>query len=126
MAQLKERPVYLDLRRIRQPVTAIVSIVHRITGVLLALATPVLIYLLASSVASPEGFRRTLALFETGIVKSILLILIWLIAFHLLAGIRYLLIDIDVGVELRPARRGAWVVHGLSVLIVLIALGVML
>jgi succinate dehydrogenase / fumarate reductase cytochrome b subunit len=55
-----------------------------------------------------------------------LLILIWLIAFHLLAGIRYLLIDIDVGVELRPARRGAWVVHGLSVLIVLIALGVML
>lgn len=56
------RPVFLDLRKIRLPLNAVVSILHRITGVFLILSIPVLLWLLDRSLASPEGFAQAVAI----------------------------------------------------------------
>ena len=68
----KSRPVYLNLLRIRQPVGAVVSILHRISGLVLVLALPALFYLLQQSLASEEGYRAVREFFS-GIVGRVAL-----------------------------------------------------
>src|SRR5688572_30757480 len=100
----KTRPKYLDLTRIRMPVTALVSILHRISGLGLFLMLPFLLYLLHSSLASPDSYVRYRGMAENPLVKLILIGLVWAYMHHLLAGIRYLALDVHWGVELQPAR----------------------
>jgi succinate dehydrogenase / fumarate reductase cytochrome b subunit len=100
----KTRPKYLDLTRIRMPVTALVSILHRISGLGLFLMLPFLLTLLHSSLASPDSYVRYRGMIENPLVKLILIGLVWAYMHHLLAGIRYLALDVHWGVELEPAR----------------------
>jgi succinate dehydrogenase / fumarate reductase cytochrome b subunit len=116
MALTKQRPVHLDLRKIRMPGVAIMSIGHRISGVLLFLAIPILIYLLQVSLDGPAGFARAGELVNSGLFKLILIGLVWALTHHFFAGIRYLLIDIDVGIELTQARLTAKIVMALGAL----------
>jgi len=102
-----KRPKNLDLLKIRMPITAKVSILHRLTGVLLFLSIPFLIYLLQLSLSSPQGYDDAVALVDSAFIKLILFFLLWTLLHHLLAGIRFLLIDIDVGVEIEAARKSA-------------------
>jgi succinate dehydrogenase / fumarate reductase cytochrome b subunit len=104
------RPVYLDLLRIRFPPGAVASILHRISGVLLVLAIPFIIYVLQLSLAGEAGFTAAIALLDMAVVKLAGIVLLWALLHHLLAGIRYLLMDVDVGVDLPVARPSAWVV----------------
>lgn len=120
------RPVYLNLLKIRQPVTALVSIGHRISGVLLFLAIPLMIWMLDRSLQSPEGYQQVAALCEQPLMKLLLLLLAWAGAHHFFAGIRFLLIDVDWGVDLATARRTATVVNVCGVAAVLIALMILL
>jgi succinate dehydrogenase / fumarate reductase cytochrome b subunit len=110
MQQAKPRPVFLNLMQIRLPVAGVMSIIHRITGVVMVLCIPLLVYLLDLSLSSPEGFADTADLFGNMMVKLILFLFIWGLMHHLLAGIRYLLIDIDIGVEKPLFRQSAWAV----------------
>jgi len=126
MANNNNRPVFLNLFRIHLPVTAVLSLAHRGTGVLLFLFIPVLIYLLGLSLESPEGFARVRSLVELPIWRSVLILIAWFLAHHLFAGIRYLLIDADIGVEAAASRRGAWVVLIAGVLVMLITAVVLL
>ena len=104
------RPVYLNLLRIRQPVTAIASIGHRISGVLIFLSLPFVIWLMDAALSSPEGFKCVADLLDMAVVKIYVLLLAWALWHHLLAGVRFLLLDIDVGIELSAARASAlWV-----------------
>jgi len=98
------RPKYLDLLRIRQPVPAILSILHRISGFGLFLAIPFLLYLFQLSITSPEDYVRYRALFAHPLTKLLLIGLAWALFHHLFAGIRFLLMDVHLGLELQRAR----------------------
>jgi succinate dehydrogenase / fumarate reductase cytochrome b subunit len=104
-------PVYLNLLRIRFPVGAVTSIAHRISGLLLLLSLPVLIYLLDLSLQGPSGYEKTLSYLNNCWFEAGLALVIWSFMHHLLSGIRFLLIDIEKGVTLRAARRSAWLVN---------------
>jgi succinate dehydrogenase / fumarate reductase cytochrome b subunit len=107
MTTTARRPVHLNLSRIRLPIGGIMSIIHRATGMFMFLALPYLIYLLALSLSGPEGYAKAAASVH-GIPGVLFVFLVmWSLAHHLLAGIRYLLIDIDLGVEKEIARQTA-------------------
>jgi succinate dehydrogenase / fumarate reductase cytochrome b subunit len=106
----KRRPVFFNLLQIDMPVTAVVSFAHRVSGVILALCVPLLLYLLQSSLRSPEDYARVAGLFANPLARAATAILLWAFAHHLLAGIRHLLFDIDIGVGRHAGRISAWTV----------------
>lgn len=120
------RPVYLNLLRIRQPITAITSIAHRISGVLLFLSIPCMIWMLDRSLAGPEGYQQVADFYDGGFAKLLILLVTWALAHHFFAGIRFLLLDIDWGVDIATARKTAMIVNVCGVIGVLIAVAVML
>jgi succinate dehydrogenase / fumarate reductase cytochrome b subunit len=119
------RPVFLNLMQIELPVGALTSIVHRITGVILAAGVPAGIYLLDRSLQSEAGFAEVTGLFGRAAVKAAAVVLIWALAHHALAGVRHLLTDFNVGSPLRAARRSAWAVNVAGVAVALFAVGVL-
>jgi len=114
------RPVFLNLFKIRQPIGAVASIVHRVSGILLALALAPALYLLERSLSSPAAYADIATWFDGGIGRVVLLAGVWLFAQHLLSGIRMILLDIDVGAQLRPARALAWATFAGSVALTLL------
>ena len=120
------RPVYLNLLKIRQPITALASIGHRISGVLLFIAIPLLIWTLDNSLQGPQQYQQVATLYDLPLMKLLLLLLVWAGAHHFFAGIRFLFIDINWGVDLATARRTASMAIGCGVVGVLIALIVIL
>ncbi|HEX6530383.1 MAG TPA: succinate dehydrogenase, cytochrome b556 subunit [Burkholderiales bacterium] len=111
----KIRPKYLSLPailfQIRLPAPGLVSILHRISGALLVLPFAAwALYLLDTSLRSESGFEAIRSYFQLPLVKLGMLVFIWAYCHHFCAGIRYLLLDVDVGIELRPARISSFVV----------------
>ena len=102
------RPVYLNLFKIRLPTTGIVSFAHRISGFFLFLAIPFSIYLLDLSVTSVQGFEHSMQLLQRPVMQLILLILAWALVHHFLAGIRYLFLDFDIGIDKDGSNKSAW------------------
>ena len=116
----KPRPVYLDLFAIRQPLPAIVSILHRISGALLFLiGLPLGLWALQTSLISPEGFARVHDAFTGPFAKLVLLVLAWGFFHHLIAGVRHLLADVHIGLDLAGARRSAAISMVLALLLAL-------
>ena len=105
-----ERPINLSLVRFRWPVTAIGSIAHRISGVLLFFGFAYLLYLLDLALSSKAGFAQAGSLLTMALPKLALWAVLALLAYHLLAGVKHLLLDLHVGDNLAAAKRGAWVV----------------
>jgi succinate dehydrogenase / fumarate reductase cytochrome b subunit len=122
----KRRPVFFNLSKIQLPVGALTSITHRITGVLLALAIPFCIYLLDLSLRGPFGFTQVVAMLDDVWIKGGFIVLTWALAHHLLAGIRHLLSDIDIGSQLPAARRSAWMANIGGVAVALLAAAALL
>ena len=118
------RPVSLSLSptKFRWPVTAMASIAHRLTGVGLFAGFAWLLYLLDLALGSAAGFDRAQALLAGSGAKFALLGVLALLAYHLFAGIRHLLLDLHVGDSLIAARRASWLVFALTAVAVL-ALG---
>ncbi|ACL72549.1 succinate dehydrogenase, cytochrome b556 subunit [Thioalkalivibrio sulfidiphilus] len=119
------RPVFLNLLKIRLPVPGVASIAHRISGVLLFLAIPLFLFIFQRSLQGEAGYAEALALLRHPLVMLISLVLLWSLLHHWLAGIRYLLIDVDVGVERTAARKSAWTVLILAPVLTVIILGVL-
>lgn len=105
-----DRPVTLPLMRLRLPLAGWVSFLHRLSGVLLFLSLPLVLYAFQQSLRGPETFERFQQLFAHPLVRIVLLLLAWALAHHLFAGIRHLLMDLHWGVNLHAARRSALVV----------------
>ncbi len=120
---LRRRPVHLDLRRIAQPVGAWTSILHRASGVLLLAGVPTLAWALERSLASPQGYAQVAAALASTPARLLLLAWAWALAHHALAGVRHLLSDVDVGSDLRSARRSAWAVNVAALALALLAAG---
>ena len=108
--QTAKRPVHLNLFQIRLPIAGVMSILHRLCGVLLFLFLPAFSWLLHASIADAETWRGIVAWLATPFGRVFLILSMWALLHHLLAGIRYLLLDLDLGVD-RPAYRlTAWAV----------------
>ena len=114
------RPKFLNLLQIRLPVTGVNSIAHRISGALLFLAIPGLIYLFNLSVKDTSSFAQFVQIIDSLYFKVIITVLAWAIGHHILAGIRFLLTDVDIGTSLTVSRRFAWVINLAGLLIFLL------
>lgn len=107
---IDNRPIYLNLLKIRLPLNGMISFAHRISGVLLFLSLPFMVYLLDQSVASQESFDNVRLLLSQPVIQLIQILILWSLAHHFFAGIRFLLIDIEVGVNKQSSRLGSWLV----------------
>jgi succinate dehydrogenase cytochrome b subunit len=104
----KARPKYLSLAallfEIRLPLPGWVSILHRVSGALLFVATLWLLFLLDRSLSSEAGFESVQRYASFPIVKAALLVLVWCYCHHFCAGIRFLFLDVHKGVDKATAR----------------------
>jgi len=92
------RPVYLNLAKIRLPISGIISIMHRIFGLLLSLSIPFFTLLFGLSLQSEAGYEQAISILNSAWLQPIFALFIWAFVHHFFAGIRYLLIDIEIGV----------------------------
>jgi len=112
--QFKNISVPQILFAYRLPLAGKVSILHRASGALLFLALPVLIGLFAMSFTSEAGYNLISAATSYVIVKLILLAFIWGYLHHFCAGIRYLVLDLHIGMDKQSAQKSAGIVMGVS------------
>jgi succinate dehydrogenase / fumarate reductase cytochrome b subunit len=112
------RPVNLNLLTIRQPITAVVSILHRISGLLLFLSLPLILWALGLTLSGPEGFNSVASYLQMP-QGQVIFMLIWAAtAFHLCAGFRHIIMDSGWAESLPRARMGAYIVMILSLVLV--------
>ncbi len=118
----KQRPVNLDLTTIRFPVTAIASILHRVSGVITFVAVGILLWLLGLSLSSQEGFQTASAIMNGFFVKFILWGILTALAYHAVGGIRHMLMDFGWLEETFEAgKRSANVSFAITVVLSLLA-----
>jgi succinate dehydrogenase / fumarate reductase cytochrome b subunit len=106
----KRRPLWYNLSPLNLPVPGLVSIFHRVSGALLFLGLVWFLFLLDLSLGSEAGFERFRAYVAHPVTKLALLVLLWSFLHHFCAGIRYLFLDIDRGVDLATTRRTSYAV----------------
>lgn len=104
------RPVNLDIASMRLPLTAWVSIAHRISGVFLFLASLLMLWALDASLSGPEGFARVAAAFGSMPARLV----VWLVGsaliYHTLAGVKHLFMDFGRGETMPGGVAASWVV----------------
>jgi succinate dehydrogenase / fumarate reductase, cytochrome b subunit len=112
----KPRPKYYDLSPVHLPTPGLVSIFHRISGLLLFFPVlPLLLYILQSTLGSEEGYAQARDFFGRPAVKVVMLGVIWLYAHHFWAGLRFLMLDLHWHVTKAPAQKAAAIVLVLGV-----------
>ena len=116
-----QRPVNLDLRTIKLPITAYTSILHRISGVILFVGIVLVLYALDKSLASEEGFAEVQACLASPVAKLVIWGLLSALLYHLVAGIRHLIMDLGVGESLEGGKLGSKIVIAVSVVIIVLA-----
>lgn len=113
-----------QIAQYRLPLAGFVSILHRISGALMFLVgLPFLLYLFQQSLLSEISFENYRAIVSHWFAKLVLLALVWAYLHHFCAGIRYLILDLHVGVEKEQARTSASVVLGVSLVLTLVVAG---
>jgi len=123
MANMKntgQRPVFLNLLQIRLPRGGLLSIVHRITGVLLVLAIPLFIYLLQLLNGGAEGFSQALLLLQSIPGKIVTTIITWILIQHSLSGVRHLMMDMGFSYDKNISRITANTAFILSFLMIIL------
>jgi succinate dehydrogenase cytochrome b subunit len=126
MPQKNNRPVFLNLAQIRLPISAMISIAHRIAGIVLFISIPFAIYLLDLSLTSQIGYNHVEGLLGRIPIKLMLVLIFWALGHHVFAGVRVLLIDLGIGVEREESKRTAWVVAVGSIAILFMIAGILL
>lgn len=116
-----QRPVNLDLRTIKLPITAYTSILHRISGVILFFGIAILLYGLDASLSSAESFDQVKACMAHPLAKLIVWGLLSALLYHLVAGIRHLVMDMGVGETLEGGKLGSKIVLVVSLVLILLA-----
>ena len=114
LAAKKKHPVWYNLSPLNLPVPGLVSIFHRISGVLLFLGLFEFLLLLDMSLASERGFEQVGEWLRHPLIKLLVILSIWALLHHMSAGIRHLFLDVDVGTNLQAARRSAFAVFVVS------------
>lgn len=102
-----KRPINLKLSSLKYPPMAIVSILHRISGIFLFLLLPFMLYFLSLSLRSEASFSEWQHLFSCPYTKGIVWVFGSALIFHLLAGIRHLFMDMGLGEQLSSGKYSA-------------------
>ncbi|MCC5016298.1 MULTISPECIES: succinate dehydrogenase, cytochrome b556 subunit [Legionella] len=113
----QKRPVNLDLATMKFPAMAIASILHRISGLVLFLLLPFMLYFLSMSLNSAETFSELHNLLASPFNKLLLWAFSAALVYHLLAGIRHLLMDLGWGEDVSAGRHSAIFVIVLAVIL---------
>lgn len=115
------RPVNLDLTRFAFPITSITSITHRVTGVALFVGVAFGLYALDRSLASEAGFKELAGLVTSPVGKLVTWLILSALAYHFVAGIRHLLMDMEVGDSWEGGRLGSKLTFVFSFLAIVLA-----
>jgi succinate dehydrogenase / fumarate reductase cytochrome b subunit len=116
-----DRPKYLNLLEIRQPLPAVVSLLHRVSGALLFFpGIPFLLCGLDMTLNSPQDYARLQSLLDNYLVKGLLTLLLWSFLHHFFAGIRFLALDLGYGGALGRARASSKIVLAAGILFTLL------
>lgn len=118
-----ERPVNLDITSMKFPITAIVSIFHRLTGLLLFFFIPFILWLTWYSLSSEARFNTLKHYMDFFWLRLVAWVFISALFYHLVAGVRHLLMDLHIGESLKGGRMGAWLILCINV-IVIVLLGI--
>ena len=121
---------FKDLTTYRMPLAALVSILHRVSGLIMFLLLPFIIWMFDTSVSSEFSFARFKSVFNDGagwlpgwLIKLVMLLLLWSFLHHFFAGLRHLWSDVDHGAHVKATgRRTAAATLVISV-VLLIVLG---
>ncbi|WP_074753414.1 succinate dehydrogenase, cytochrome b556 subunit [Pseudomonas abietaniphila] len=116
-----QRPVNLDLRTIKLPITAITSILHRISGIILFIGLAFMLYALSASLGSEEGFANVKSTLTSPLAKFIAWGLLSSLLYHLVAGVRHLVMDAGVGETLEGGKLGSKIVIVVSLALIVLA-----
>ncbi|MBX9703144.1 MAG: succinate dehydrogenase, cytochrome b556 subunit [Silvanigrellaceae bacterium] len=116
----KKRPINLDLGTMKFPAMAIASILHRVSGTVLFLLLPMILYFLSLSLKNAQSFLHLQEMVAAPRFKILLWVFGAALIYHLTAGIRHLLMDLGVGEGLPAGRYSALLVIGLSIVLTLL------
>ncbi len=115
------RPVNLDLSTIKLPITAITSILTRISGVINFVSVGIMLYLLDMSLSGPEGFADVKALLTAPLAKLVIWGILSVSIYHGLAGVKHLVGDFGYGETLEGGVLGSRIIIVLSVILIALA-----
>jgi succinate dehydrogenase / fumarate reductase cytochrome b subunit len=121
----KQRPVNLDLSTIKMHAAANASILHRVSGVIMVFAIGILLWTLSLSLSSAEGFSQIESLLSGVFFKIIILGTLSALIYHLLGGIRHLIMDLGYFEELASGNATAKLIIALW-LVLTVVVGVRL
>ncbi|PAV26283.1 succinate dehydrogenase subunit C [Tamilnaduibacter salinus] len=116
-----KRPVNLDLGKFHFPLPAITSILHRISGVIIFVGLAFLLYGLDLSLSGEDGFNQVSALLDSFLAKLIVWGILSALLYHLVAGIKHLIMDMGYGEELESGRLAAKATVVVSVILIVLA-----
>jgi len=116
-----KRPVNLDLTQFSFPLPALTSIAHRITGIALFVGLIFLMYGLDLSLQSEEGFNQVKELMDSFLAKLIIWGVVSALLYHLVAGIKHLVMDFGYCETLEGGLAAAKVTVVLSVVLIVLA-----
>jgi succinate dehydrogenase / fumarate reductase cytochrome b subunit len=118
---MTNRPISPHLQVYRPQLTSVLSILHRITGVALAVGTILLVYWLIAAASGPEAFASAEALIGSWLGRILLFGWTFALYFHLTNGIRHLFWDAGFGFELKTVYASGWTVVALAAVLTLLS-----
>ena len=116
-----QRPVNLDLRTIKLPITGVTSFLHRVSGIILFLGLAIMLYALSKSLGSEEGFAEVKAYLTSPLAKIVVWGLLSSLLYHLVAGIRHLIMDAGIGETLEGGKLGSKIIIAVSLVLIVLA-----
>jgi succinate dehydrogenase / fumarate reductase cytochrome b subunit len=120
-ALMRERPMspHLSVYKMTRH-TLLTSITNRFTGVALSVGLLVLVYWLMAIASGPVAYEKANAILGLGVFKLLLAGLLVAFVYHFVAGIRHLIWDTGAGMERAQAKRSAYIVAGVTVVLVVL------
>lgn len=115
-----KRPVNLDIGSMKLPITAYVSISHRLSGVFLFIVSGLLVWALDRSLASEQTFNALADTLSTPVAKAIMWAVATAMSYHALSGIKHIIMDFGIGETMEGGVRGAQIVIALAIILAVV------
>ena len=115
------RPKNLDITTFKYPLPAITSLLHRLSGAFIFIGVALMLYLLELSLQSESGFALVQELLSNVLIKFMAWAVLAGLLYHLIAGIKHLLMDLGFGETLRGGFIGACITLALPAVAIIVA-----
>ncbi|MBK2093073.1 succinate dehydrogenase, cytochrome b556 subunit [Francisella philomiragia] len=106
----------MSIKSYKFPITAISSILHRISGVVLIFAIPLAVVGMNYTLAGPDGYQQTVAVLTRGWCSIFFWLFLSSITYHVFAGVRHMIMDMGFGESMKAAKITSLLVIILGVL----------